>query len=339
MRIPFHFTLEGRDWWKSFLPVWAIYLVYMGLTQAANLGFRGRDFGAPYFITLFVVLLAFIAVTSAFTIIILRIVLPKLSLADKGFEFGGEVGRFVGMVFLGTLLSVITLGVYLPWFSRKIVAYLASETRVGGEKPVFLGRPLRLLLIFLPFIILIAALVGLSVYLSYPGLPISSASYASGQGRPATLGGGTMAMVSSLITFGLIVLIYAPFIYLIYRWYVDFSLNNAKLRWATKFWPSCLFLLGQLCLTLVTLGIYWPAACLRIWRYFASRTVIEKEGVETARFGFDGPLGRGFGLLWGQALLCLITLGFYIPWAYARVGRFVLEHSWYEGETAPAPVV
>ncbi len=358
MRVPFQFTLEGKDWWKPFIPVLAAYSIYLGLTQAMSLSRRGGDL-VSYFIVLLVVFLAYLAVTTAFSIVILRVVLPKLRIGDKGFEFRGDVGKYLGMIFLGTFLSIITLGIYIPWFSRKIVAYLASETRFADQRPEFLGRPIKLLLIFLPFLVLVAALAAGTTFLALnsdfssnahrPSIEMASqlpaaphAAYATNASyRPETdygreYGGGSAAMLTTVLTFILVLLIFVPFMYLMYRWYVNFSCGGFTLRWATKFWPSCIFLLGQTCLTIITLGIYWPAACLRIYRYFAGRTVIEKDGVEKGRLGFEGAIGKGFCLLWCQALLCLVTLGLYTPWGTAKVGRWILEKSWYEGQVAEA---
>ena len=82
--------------------------------------------------------------------------------------------------------------------------------------------------------------------------------------------------------------------------------------------------------TLITVGIYWPAAALRLYAYFVGRTVFERSGQRIGRLGFEGKIGKGFGLIWGQGLLCLITLGIYIPWGYSKVLRWIAGNSYYE---------
>ena len=52
----------------------------------------------------------------------------------------GRTGKFLGILLLGTFLSIITLGICLGWFLRKAVSYLASETSIDGEAPRFLGK-------------------------------------------------------------------------------------------------------------------------------------------------------------------------------------------------------
>lgn len=339
MKTSFEFTLEGKDWWKPFLPVWAVYLIYMGVTQASNTAQKTGGGSTLALLGVFIAFLAMLAVGSAFMIIILRIVLPKLSIGDKRFEFHGEVGTFVGMMFLGVFLTVITLGIYMPWFVKKLASYLCSETRFGGETPEFLGKPKKLLLIYLPFLLIMVAIIVVAVLVSMGSFLPSGELFgdygSSGYGFDADYARASgMPIAASIITFLLVLFLCIPFTYLIYRWYVNFSCGGATLSWKTSFWPSCFYILGQACLTIITLGIYWPAATLKLYSYFAERTVIEREGREEGRLGFEGPIGKGFGLLWGQALLCIITLGIYIPWGYSKVGSWILENSYYEGKAA-----
>ena len=54
---------------------------------------------------------------------------------------------------------------------------------------------------------------------------------------------------------------------------------------------------------------------------------------QIGRMGFEGSIKKGFGLLWGQALLSIITIGFYLPWAYPKVARWILESTYYDTST------
>jgi uncharacterized membrane protein YjgN (DUF898 family) len=98
-------------------------------------------------------------------------------------------------------------------------------------------------------------------------------------------------------------------------------------RWNTRFWPAAGNIFLQLILTLLSALVYWPGAYVRLYAYFARRTALVEEGSVRQVVGFDGPVGRGFLLLWGQTLLTLLTLGIYTPWAMARVGRWFAEHT------------
>jgi hypothetical protein len=98
-------------------------------------------------------------------------------------------------------------------------------------------------------------------------------------------------------------------------------------RWDTRFWPAVGFIFLQLILTLLSALVYWPGAYIRLYAYFARRTVLVEGGSVRQAVGFDGPVGAGFLLLWGQTLLTLVTLGIYTPWAMARIGRWFAEHT------------
>jgi len=126
--------------------------------------------------------------------------------------------------------------------------------------------------------------------------------------------------------------VFGAYVYYVYRWLFDnLRLEGYAVRWNARFWPTFGMFLGQTLLTVITLFIYYPTAYLRMYRYIAQRIVVkEGEGSEPlthATLEFDGPLGRGFLLMWGQGLLSLITAGIYYPWALARVGRWLASHT------------
>jgi len=99
------------------------------------------------------------------------------------------------------------------------------------------------------------------------------------------------------------------------------------MRWRTRFWPAFGAIFLQVLLCLVTAGIYLPAAYVKLYRYFVQRTELEREGQPYGKLGFDGKAGQGFLRIWGQALLTLITVGFYYPWAMAKIGRWFAGHT------------
>ncbi len=315
MKTSFELSLSGRDWWKPFIPFWIVYLAYV----TENLAFSARSHMATInpggFVLLKVVaIFIFVATWAIFTIFALRIMIPKFKAGERSFAFRGRTGKFLGILLLGTFLSIITLGICLGWFLRKAVSYLASETGIDGEAPRFLGKAGKFvaywfLALLLPVIVVVAA--DILAFGTRPG---------------ATGHSGIASFTLGIFTF----LVLIPFMYLTYRWYVDFSWKDLNLHWNTEFWPACGYILGQCLLTLITVGIYWPAAALRLYAYFVGRTVFERSGQRIGRLGFEGKIGKGFGLIWGQGLLCLITVGIYIPWGYSKVLRWIAGNSYYE---------
>jgi uncharacterized membrane protein YjgN (DUF898 family) len=49
------------------------------------------------------------------------------------FSFRGEVGEFVGLMLRGTLLSIVTLGFYSPYFQNQRRAFFVNNSRFGSE--------------------------------------------------------------------------------------------------------------------------------------------------------------------------------------------------------------
>ena len=321
MKTHFEFTLQGRDYWKPWTLFWILFLaLYIPLVALP-----GRiDPARMNPIVLLPLQLAFsLAMTllsAVFSVVFLRLALPKLSIGGEAFSFQGSIGELVKLYLAGFLLSVVTLGIYLPWYIRRVTAYMVSQTGFKGTRPEFLGKGGRLfkyflLSLFLP-ILVVSVFIGIAVGLSYGG------------NREAT------AAVTMVLTFAVMLFILPPFYYLFYKWFVDLRWDGVTVAWRTAFWPSVYFLFAQLILSLITAGIYAPAAFIKCWRYFSERTVLAGPAGELGHLGFDGSVGKGFGLLWGQALLTIVTVGFYAPWGYARVGRWLAGGTYFEPAAA-----
>lgn len=321
MKNYFAFDIRGRDWWLPVLAYWFVAVVFDVPILFLNAGNAGN---AGSVLAFFIVFIFALSITLSLAYVaVLRTAIPKLSIGAHVFSFRGSMGRFLGMNLLGALLSLVTLGVYLPWWERRVVAYLVSETQVDGEAPAFRGRAGTLfkylfLCIYLPLIVLFGAL---ALY----GAVAHNASVLS------------QTFVTTLVTFFylLLFIVYSIYLYLSYRWLVQIQWRNRTVGWKTRFWGATGMVLGQLLLSIITAFIYSPAAIVRLHRYFAARTVLDGPDGEVGRLGFDGSPGRGFLVMWGQGLLSLVTVGIFLPWAYARVMRWVAERTYYE-RVAPA---
>jgi uncharacterized membrane protein YjgN (DUF898 family) len=321
MKANFELTLTGKDWWKPFLGFWIPFLLVYALQlrlQRWDIAVTGRV--GLYFLASLVIMVLIVILQSFLIIIFLRVMMPKLSIGGKTFGFNGKAGKYIGLNLLGILLSIVTLTIYIPWYVRRIAAYLVSETTYDGAAPEFLGKGGRLFkyllfCLYIPIIVL-CVIIGLAVGLSALG-GSTYGSYPEGA-----------QLITMLLTFALVFVIMAPLCYLMYKWYVNLRWKDVTITWKTSFWPSVGLILGQLLLTIITVGIYWPAAFLKTYRYFTAKTVLSRGETEIGRLGFEGV--KGFGLLWGQTLLSIITLGIYLPWAYANVGRWLLSATYCE---------
>ncbi len=310
----FAYSLSGRKLFPLFIGFYIPYLIcYAAALGGARLAQNGLNpegtalAAAGYLGLLLLYLL--------FTIPFLRRLLPALSLEGQALEFRGSTGRFLGLNLLGILLSVVTLGIYGPWYAARVTRYLAAETSYRGTSWEFAGKGGRLFVILL-------------LCLALPVAAITAAFTLLLVGRGGGIGQGESYSLVFSVMVVVVLLVIPPYLYLIYRWlFTGLRLGPQAVRWNTRFWPAVGFLFLQLILTLLSALVYWPGAYIRLYAYFARRTVLtEGESVRQA-VGFDGPMGNGFLLIWGQTLLTLVTLGIYTPWAMARVGRWFAEHT------------
>ena len=308
-------TLTGKNWWKPFMLFIVLFLAVFIPVQLASMGPTTDDGKAVA--TLFFVLAMeglLIAIQAAFSVVLMKIAYAATSANGKPFAFTGDIGPYVKINVLGFLLCLVTLGFYIPAFARKVTAYVVEHSVYDGEKARFLSRTGKLFKYYILALLLpVIAIVVISAIIL-----VNSALVAN---SPVADSAGGIILVLYLAIFIAII----PFIYLAYKWMVNIGWKSMTITWDTQFWPSCGFLLGQLLLSIVTLGIYWPAAAISIYRYFAGKTIIGENGSEKSRLGFEGKTGKGFALLWGQTLLTVITCGIYLPWAYANCLRYFVN--------------
>jgi len=321
MKENFTCSLTGSKWWKQYLGFLVLFLaLFIPLELAAiKMSMPGAGSVVSNLLFILVMLVLIIILDAAFTIILAKIIYPSIGLRGETFKFTGEIVPFIKLNLIGGLLSIVSLGFYFPWFSRNIAAFIASSTEFNGEKAAFLGKPGKLLKYYL-----LALWVPIIVWAVLFGLMIAGMTVSMVNSSGAATVFGILAAIVYLAIFFVII----PFIYLSYKWYFDIQWKDTHIAWKTEFWPSCLMILGQILLTIITVGIYWPMFYIKCYRYFAERTVLETEGKEKARLGFDGK--KGFGLLWGQTLLSIITLGIYLPWAYANCMRYFINGTFIE---------
>lgn len=222
MKTNFDFTLKGKDWAGPFIGYWIIVLL---LNTPAYVRTRmmqvGRSPAAGYFVLQLVILIAGVILAAVFGIIFLRIILPKLSIGGKALSFKGSIGTYIGMNVGGILLTIITLLIYFPWYARRITAYLVSETTYDGACPEFLGKGGKLfvsylLCIVVPIVVLIVVIIAIF------GVTILTGSLESGL---------TEAFVLPVIVGIVVFLIFIPFLYLVYKWYVNIRWNDVTIVW------------------------------------------------------------------------------------------------------------
>ena len=110
---------------------------------------------------------------------------------------------------------------------------------------------------------------------------------------------------------------------------VNVKFRNYTISWETTFWNSIGKILLEIFLSIITVGIYYPYARLRLYKYFMDRTVAESETGKKG-FGYEIEARKDFLFLWGQLLLTIITMGIYYPWACCKVTSRILSKTYTE---------
>lgn len=319
MKNYFKFNLTGN----KLFPVWLVFMVlflipyiyvqyklqdFKGQTQNPQevLGQLGEMF--KWYGVMFVLII----IEYAILFFIAKLSIRAIEYKEESFSFAGTFGEFLGIYIPGFLLSIITIGIYSPWFTANMINFFAKKTSYKSENLEFKGKgsDLFLIILFTLIIPMIVLMFGIGIFAFIAGMKGTMP-----QGDPAT---SPLAALSATAMMFAILLMVIPYMYYVYKWGVNFSYKGYSIQWETTFWSSAGKIALEILLSIITIGIYTPLAMLKLYKYFAERTIAKSEN-SSKKFGYDLEPGKDFLFLWGQSLLGLITLGIYYPWAFCKV--------------------
>jgi len=269
--------------------------------------------------------LVLIVIEYAILFFIYKMTIEGVEFKEKVFTFSGKFGSFITRFIGNLLLTVITLGIYTPWFMTSMYKFFAKNAKYDEHNFDFKGNGTDLFVIVLVTLIIPLLVVGTIVM---TGALLGGFMTALMHREIPELSGLIvfLAIFSVVTTF----LIFVCFVYYFYKWCVNFSFNDYEIKWETEFWPSVQQLLIQVGLSVITFGIYSPLGSLQLYKYFLGKTVANNQR-SVKKFGYDLAEGDDFLFIWGQVLLCIITIGIYFPWAYCKISNYVLGKTYLEG--------
>jgi uncharacterized membrane protein YjgN (DUF898 family) len=311
----FSCSVTGAHWWKSIFIFLSLFLFLFIPLEVASMKQASPDIIIPLLLFLFESFLV-VLLTILHTVCILffsRIFVQTIKLRNATFSFMGEFDLFIKVNIPKMLLSCLSLGIYLPWFIKKAADYFFFNLYYQGHNFSFFGKPGKLLKylflgVFVPFFVVSLAVV----FAVFDSKTFSKSNLHA------------ISFLFPILTFFFVVLSLSSCLYLSFNWFLNLTWKDIRISLKSKRLPSILFIAGQICLTFITFGIYFPAGVITSYRYFSGRIILENAGRETAWIGFDGKSLTGFIFLWGQLLLTLATFGFYAPWAIAKgLGYFM----------------
>ena len=190
--------------------------------------------------------------------------LSRTSLRNIRFSFRGAVSDYTKLWLKGSLLTVLTLGIYYPFFENARRQYLVTHSQFGSQGFDYDGTGKGLLSIYSKAAGLYVASIilcgGITVtgIISYLSIPITDMK--------------TILLTSSALPIVIIVAMILPWFYLQaarqrYFWnHTTFS--TARFFSTVTAWKIFELRLGHLLLLLGTLGLAWPWVQVRNLQFF-----------------------------------------------------------------------
>ncbi|NEW81349.1 MAG: DUF898 domain-containing protein [Mariniphaga sp.] len=320
MKSYLNFTLKG----SQFLPVWIAFFFFFMIPYYFLLGefneLISSDVPAGGPSKLFFIYLAFVlAMAYTFVYYMVKLVVQSLEYKGEKVLCNYHLGKYIGIIITGLVLSIVSVGIYVPWLIKNIHRFFTNGTSYNSHKFSFKGKGGKLFLImtltiFIPF--LLVGIVLFSIFESM--IDFQSQNF--------------LLIYQLIVMFSLV-----PNIYLILKWMVDFRYKDYLIRWDTEFFPATGKIAIELVFAVVTFGIYFPMAYIRLYRYFAEHTKSNVVNEKQISLGYNGDLLSDFLFMWGQILLTVITLGFYYPWAFSRIAQRVLTQTYLETNVIVSP--
>lgn len=300
----FNSQIDGMELFKKSIIFLITYIIcFAGLMQMAV-----KEIWIGYFVMFILLFIASFALQFQY----IKALIPGVSFDGKKFSFTGTFGDYMKINLKGLFLSLITLGIYTSWYAEELNCFIAENTKYPEKDLAFNGKGSKLFIYtLLSFLLPIIVLGGIVVPLYISGL----------QGAYFSL---ILAMFIYMVG---IFVIASIFSFYEYKWMINYTFGNENITLNVSASKSVLFLVGQLFLGMITFGIYFFAANVKIFAYFAENTIFtDKEQGTIQKMHFSGATGEGFLLILGQTLLSLITVGLYMPIAYAKINNWFISN-------------
>ncbi|MCF7815200.1 MAG: DUF898 domain-containing protein [Candidatus Cloacimonetes bacterium] len=242
------------------------------------------------------------------------------------FQFHGKGGELFLIFLVNLLLSVITLGIYIPWAIVKIVKYMAGKTSLDGIEFSFEGSGGDLLSLYLVNYILTAITLGIYG-------PIANLKITEYYTKNLVYKGKNFQFdTSNLCDFWCLIFIqgilcaitlgiYTPWAMVKIRRNIleRTSYDGEKFGFTAEGGELFSLYLIQGILTIITLGIYSPWAVAKIANYIMNNTTYGENG----KFALELEGGELFSIIILHGIiLTVITLGIYCPWYVVKFTEY-----------------
>jgi uncharacterized membrane protein YjgN (DUF898 family) len=263
----------------------------------------------------------------------------------KRFEFQGTGGALFGKFFIGMILTMITFGIYYPWFLVSLNKYIYENSTLktdGGDvRFEFVGNGGQLFGIWIIGAIL--TMITLGIYGPWFMVNVTKYFWENSRGKAAdgtiyTLrfdgNGGDLFItifVGYVLTFITIGIYGAWFVCNLNKY---FAVNTTILEGSNPvgkadFTGTGGQLLGTwivgMILTFITFGIYGAWFAVKLFKFFYGNTKVTINN-ENYVGGFSGTGGEYFIINFVGYILTAITFGIYGAWYACNLIKYQLEN-------------
>lgn len=298
------FRLKGKDWIGLYLAAFVFYFIPIIVAELLMLQNRSNPLYLVFFYGLF--LFAMLSILILATPILKKFI-GGIYIDDKPFAYDGRTGKFVFLNIGNGLLSIITLAIYMPWYLAKVTRYVVGKTSYNACQLSFNGKGGRLFVLIL--LTLVIPIIVLSVAMS-----LFARNYAGNIG---------IYILTQVVTFFIMI----PYIYYAYKWMVDIGYKDYVIKWDTKALECMATIAREFMLSVITIGIYYPVACAKLYEYFMNRTVITRQNSQIFTFKVKFDYFQAWKVILVQSLLTIITVGIYGAWAYCKIAALFINNT------------
>lgn len=301
-------SLSGKKLFPLYLGFYALFVFYMvGILWNSKALNNGQADPSAFLLPLTAVTLFILGTLLLYTPF-LRLFINSLTLGEQQFSYDGKTMSFFGRNLLGIFLSIITIGIYTPWYIKKIYSYVTENISLDNSPFAFKGTGKRLFVILL--LTLVIPVIAITVIVTLLTLKHLHTGF-------------FYTLTIQVLTY----LVLVPYIYYVIKWSVDFVYKDLRMTLNASPLQSMKTVFIQIVLGIITIGIYMPVAYAKLFVYFGSRISVQQadSGKTANRIQADLDMKRVFLLSWGQALLTIVSLGFYGPWAIIKIYNLYLD--------------
>ena len=224
------------------------------------------------------------------------------------------------MISQGTMATVfvmifsIVFMLFQPYLGKKIIEKILDKTTMNENKFSFTGKAEDLVWSFLKvFGLFILIIIALSITTG-----IFSFIFVN-----------NIMLIAQIITpvLGLIIGMFFGIIFqgIVINWFTQFIYNGYNAGFKKLLASDYIYYASQFFLAIITLGIYFPKALLKVLERFLPYVIISSDEKEL-ELKFGGNTAEGYALLVKQYCFQVITFGIYTPFALQVFLTYILQN-------------